>query len=311
MRSRRAGVTPDLRTQRALQPGICPAIEEPVLSVGVRSQGAHQLLGALVAHRMQIHRDPELEQLLADRCVVDEQLPRRGLVETRERGQYVTLLGFHVREQAMIELHPERVRVGRPDLHRVEQPGGELLEPRVIGSEKRGERVLCGHSRLRGHVHDALQRPCRDACGIADAMTRGMLLPAISSFMTREPYTLPSSATAAAARDMMETHLIRHLPILDGRHLRGVVALSQLEALAHIPGVDLQHIEIARIMAPAVTVWGESSLVEVAARMKEKRCECVVVLGGQGVEGIFTATDALGALSHMLQRATDHARAFV
>lgn len=130
-----------------------------------------------------------------------------------------------------------------------------------------------------------------------------MLMPAISRYMTREPYTIASSATAASAHAAMQGHLIRHLPIVDGGELVGLVAGTDLEAMAKVPGADLAAIAVTVVMTRPVTVWASASLDEVAELMAEKRCDCVVVLGGHGVQGIFTATDALRALSDLLQRA--------
>lgn len=128
-------------------------------------------------------------------------------------------------------------------------------------------------------------------------------MPAVSQYMTREPFTIPSTSTAARAREVMRSHLIRHLPILDGTELVGLVSADELQALSGIPGVDLEHVEIAKIMHPPHTVWGSAPLDEVADLMSDKKVECVVVLGGHGVQGIFTAVDALRALSSLLQRA--------
>ena len=132
-----------------------------------------------------------------------------------------------------------------------------------------------------------------------------MLMPAVSRYMTREPYTIPSSSTAGRARDVMRGHLIRHLPILDGTELVGLVGAEELRALANVPGVDLDHVEIGKVMHKPLTVWGQMPLDQVADLMSDNKAECVVVLGGHGVQGIFTATDALRALSDLLQRAAD------
>lgn len=139
--------------------------------------------------------------------------------------------------------------------------------------------------------------------GTSGALAQGMLMPAISRYMTREPYTIAASATAAAARTVMQSHLVRHLPIVDGSELVGLVGDAELEAMSKVPGADLGKLGVASAMTKPVTVWGSASLDEVAELMAEKRCDCVVVLGGHGVQGIFTATDALRALSDLLQRA--------
>ena len=132
-----------------------------------------------------------------------------------------------------------------------------------------------------------------------------MLMPAISRYRTREPYSIPSTTSLARAREVMTSHEIRHLPILDGAKLVGVVRSESLAAVEAIPGVDLEHVDVARVMTQPVCVWGSAPLDEVSAVMADTKADCVVVLGGQGVQGIFTAVDALRALEQVLRRATE------
>ena len=128
-------------------------------------------------------------------------------------------------------------------------------------------------------------------------------MPAISQYMTREPYSIPSTASAATARAVMQSHLIRHLPILDGPEVVGLVHGDELDAMTKVAGADLDHLSISCVMSKPVTVWGSAPLDEVADMMSETKCDCVVVLGGHGLQGIFTASDALRALAQLLQRA--------
>lgn len=129
-----------------------------------------------------------------------------------------------------------------------------------------------------------------------------MLMPEVSRYMTREPYTVPSTTSAAAAREIMEIHQIRHLPILDGTRLVGLLSKPDLDALARASPSQLFKIPVTRVMTEPVSVWGATPLDEVSAKMAETHAECVVVLGGHGVQGIFTANDAFRALSEVLAR---------
>jgi acetoin utilization protein AcuB len=131
----------------------------------------------------------------------------------------------------------------------------------------------------------------------------GMLMPAISQYMTREPYSIPSSSTAGKAKSVMRSHLVRHLAIMDGPEVVGIVSGADLEAMTKLTDLDLETVPVSSVMTTPVTVWGSAPLDEVAEMMSEKKCDCVVVLGGHGLQGIFTATDALRALSELLQRA--------
>lgn len=103
---------------------------------------------------------------------------------------------------------------------------------------------------------------------------------------------------------MMAERGIRHLPVVDGEKLVGLLSENDVRLVQAVPGADLEHVEIGRVLTPPVCVWGETSLDEVAEIMAEKKCDCVVVLGGHGMQGIFTASDALVALGSILRRAT-------
>ncbi len=129
-------------------------------------------------------------------------------------------------------------------------------------------------------------------------------MPNVKRYMTREPYRVCSKDSVRHARNLMSTHLIRHLPVLDGDQLVGVVSQHDLDVVAAVSDADLERIEVARVMTAPIQVWGETPIDEVSTLMKDQRRDCVVVKGGHGVEGIFTATDALEALADLVRRAT-------
>jgi len=131
-----------------------------------------------------------------------------------------------------------------------------------------------------------------------------MLMPSVDRYMTREPYSVGSTDTLHRARQMMVRHAIRHLPVVDGHKLVGVISERDVDLIAAIPGIDLDHVEIARVMRSPLGVWAHMPLDEVSELMARNKVDCVVVRGGHGVEGIFTAIDAMQALSDLLRRAT-------
>ena len=131
-----------------------------------------------------------------------------------------------------------------------------------------------------------------------------MLMPSIDRYMTREPYSVASTDTLARVRHMMHAHAIRHLPVIDGGKLVGVVSDRDLIAIENMLGVDLAHVEVSRVMSRPLQVWGETPLDEVAELMMKRKADCVVVQGGHGVQGIFTSSDAMYALTDLLRRVT-------
>jgi acetoin utilization protein AcuB len=122
--------------------------------------------------------------------------------------------------------------------------------------------------------------------------------------MTREPYRVASSASLEEARSIMKRHDIRHLPVMEGEKLLGIVGENDVRIVEAVPGANLDTIEVRRVLTAPSCVWAETSLDEVAETMARNKLDCVVVLGGHGVQGIFTSCDALRALGDVLQRAT-------
>lgn len=131
-----------------------------------------------------------------------------------------------------------------------------------------------------------------------------MLMPDIARYMTRDPYSIESRATLGCARELMAKHHVRHLPVIDGQRLVGLITDRDVEVMALVPGLDLEHVRVSRIMAPPLQVACDMPLDEVSSLMAREKADCVVVAGKRGVEGIFTAVDALQALAELTSRAT-------
>jgi acetoin utilization protein AcuB len=109
---------------------------------------------------------------------------------------------------------------------------------------------------------------------------------------------------SARAKHVMRAHHIRHLPVIEGDTLVGVISDRDIAVAEAVPGVDLAHVEVARVMQPPLTAWTEEPLDEVSTKMAAQKRDCVVVRGGHGIAGVFTATDALQALADIARRAT-------
>jgi acetoin utilization protein AcuB len=122
--------------------------------------------------------------------------------------------------------------------------------------------------------------------------------------MTPGPVTLAPEATVAAARSAMRRGRFRHLPVVAGAELVGVVAAGDLQVG---PGASLEAAEsladrpLTEVMsADPVTVWPDEP-VEVAARLLvEHAIGCLPVVGGAGLVGILTESDLFGVLLRLL-----------
>jgi acetoin utilization protein AcuB len=131
-----------------------------------------------------------------------------------------------------------------------------------------------------------------------------MLMPDVKRYMTRETYSIEPSDNLAHAKDLMTRHRIRHLPVIESGELVGMLSERDVAVIEVFPGIDLLHVEVARMMKSPLAVWGEEPIDEVATLMAQHKADCVIVRGGHGVDGIFTAVDALQALADVARRAT-------
>ena len=119
----------------------------------------------------------------------------------------------------------------------------------------------------------------------------------IRDFMTAVPYTIGRRQSLDMAQEKMRSCGLRHLPVLDGGLLAGVLSQRDAYFVETIGGVDPQTVAVEEAMSIDVySVTPETPLLEVAAAMADHKYGCAIVTQGTHVVGIFTAVDALRAL---------------
>lgn len=132
-----------------------------------------------------------------------------------------------------------------------------------------------------------------------------MLMPTVGRYMTRQPWTTPSSLSLTKAGLQMREHHVRHLPVVDGTKLVGLLSDRDLGTFEAHGGWQIFRVRDA-MSEPVYAVRSDASLSEVARVMSEQKLGSAVVVSSTGtVEGIFTATDACRALAEILDRAVD------
>ena len=133
-----------------------------------------------------------------------------------------------------------------------------------------------------------------------------MLMPPISRYMTPQPWTIERRATLTAAHQLMRSHAIRHLPVMDAGKLVGIVSERDLHLIETLPDADPDEVTVDDAMTESVYIAAPTDEVsEVVDRMAARKLGSAVVMQDQRVEGIFTLIDALHVLSHVLRRAVD------
>lgn len=119
----------------------------------------------------------------------------------------------------------------------------------------------------------------------------------IERFMSPAPQCIGLTQTLEKAHEMLRGHAIRHLPVLDGGDLVGIVSDRDLALVEALPGVDPTQVTVEEAMSQDVfEVAPDKPLAEVAMEMAENKYGSAVITRGKEVIGVFTTTDALRAL---------------
>jgi len=139
----------------------------------------------------------------------------------------------------------------------------------------------------------------RRLLGIAlRAMTKSL---PIKSYMTRGPLTVGAEQTLAHAAGVMAKHKIRHLPVLHGGKLAGIVSDRDLRLVESLPDVKPTLITVSDVMTTGVyAVSPDTPVLEVVRNMARHKYGSAVVMQGDKVVGIFTTVDLCNAFVELL-----------
>ncbi len=127
-------------------------------------------------------------------------------------------------------------------------------------------------------------------------------VPTVRDLMTPNPYTLAPRDTLASLYDLMDTHRVRHVPIVDrdgelvGLLTHTDLAMTALGSLSDLPLSQerdlLQRRRIREVMVTEVeTVDPDSALAEAAQTLFENKIGCLPVVEGNRLVGILTESD--------------------
>ncbi len=144
-----------------------------------------------------------------------------------------------------------------------------------------------------------------DRSGLARTLecTRTMTkpIPTVQRYMTTQPHSIGQEQTMEAAHRLMREHRFRHLPVLHGGALVGILSDRDLNLIETLVDVDPKKVTVEDAMtASPYTVSPDSPLDEVVATMAEHKYGCAVVVQNHKVVGIFTTVDVCRAFSELL-----------
>jgi acetoin utilization protein AcuB len=128
----------------------------------------------------------------------------------------------------------------------------------------------------------------------------------VKDSMTREVVTLSPQDTAKAALALCRERRIRHLPVLEGGKLVGIVSDRDLRSSTPALGdparaAALGEIRVGDVMArDVVTVLPGDPIEQAANTMRERRIGCLPVVESGELVGIITASDVMDALVYLV-----------
>jgi acetoin utilization protein AcuB len=126
-------------------------------------------------------------------------------------------------------------------------------------------------------------------------------IPTIQKYMTTTPHSIGGDQSLATAERVMREHKIRHLPVLSGGKLLGVLTDRDLKFVETFPDVDPSKLTAAEAMIEEpYTVHPDASLDAVAGTMAAEKYGSALVVQNGHVVGIFTTVDACRALAELL-----------
>lgn len=90
-----------------------------------------------------------------------------------------------------------------------------------------------------------------------------MLMPTVSRYMTRQPWTISPRSSLGDAQALMRMHEIRHLPVVDDGDLVGIVSDRDLRLYESVGGMHSGRVRDA-MSEPVYTVAPSETIVDVA-----------------------------------------------
>ena len=100
---------------------------------------------------------------------------------------------------------------------------------------------------------------------------------------------------------MMREHGVRHLPVLHGGKLLGMLTERDLQLVESLVGVDPTKEKVEDAMSTVVySVSPDAPLDQVVATMAEHKYGSAVVMQNDEVVGIFTTVDVCRAFAELL-----------
>ena len=134
----------------------------------------------------------------------------------------------------------------------------------------------------------------------------------ISKIMTRKLVTLSTKDDLVTAERLFKKHRIRHIPVVEGNTIKGMLSYTDLLRISFADAVD-EHEEyvdtivynmftIPQVMvSDVVTVSSTTSIKDVARFLSKKEFHALPVVDNGKIVGIVTTTDLINYLIECIE----------
>ena len=139
------------------------------------------------------------------------------------------------------------------------------------------------------------------ACDLQVRAGMSKPIPSIEKYMTTSPHTVGADQTLAHAHAILREHKIRHLPVLRGGELVGMLTERDLALISALKDVNPAEISVEDAMSTSIyKVTPDAPLDRVVSEMAAKKYGSAVVTQNERVVGIFTNVDVCTAFAELL-----------
>lgn len=121
--------------------------------------------------------------------------------------------------------------------------------------------------------------------------------------MTVMPHTIGFDQPLVKALKMMREYQIRHLPVLEGGKLVGVLSERDIRLVESLKDVNIDEVTVSEAYTPEPYVTAsDTGLDEVCQTMVDRKYGCALIVDDHKLTGIFTWMDALSAIDEILSK---------
>lgn len=132
-------------------------------------------------------------------------------------------------------------------------------------------------------------------------------IPEIQKFMTYLPRSIGHDQTIEHAHELMKELKLRHLPVLNGGKLVGLISERDISLVLQFKDVDPKKLKVDEAYTPDPYFTAPTTPInEVVAHMADKKYGCAIVVDNHKVVGIFTEIDAYRAFAELLETRLKH-----